>query len=39
MVLEIRIVMASCTGVLFIPFMIELIKIKEAGEQNVNGII
>jgi hypothetical protein len=39
MVLEIRIVMAACTAVLFIPFVIELIKIKEAGEQNVNGIL
>jgi hypothetical protein len=34
MVFDIRAVMAWCAGVLGIPFIIELIKIKEAGEQN-----
>jgi len=34
MVFDVRAVMAWCTGVLGIPFIIELIKIKEAGEQN-----
>ena len=31
--------MAWCTGVLGIPFLIELIKIKEAGEGELGGIV